>query len=220
MLLELKHVTGKSKEFSLKDISFSLEEGILLGIAGKNGAGKTTLFRYFMEFNHQYYGEILLDNEEIQKDREKTLNKIGFISDENIFFKKYTIGQNAELLGNFYKKWDQKQFEEQIAFMGLSMGKFVGKLSRGEWIKFQIAFAAAHKPRLYLMDEPTAGMDPVFRKEFFRMLQRLFLQENISIIMTTHIQEEMDTKMDMKMILEQGRLISFGEAWYSVWRKK
>lgn len=212
MLLELKHVTGKSREFALKDISFSLEEGMLLGIAGKNGAGKTTLFRYFMESDSQYDGEILLDNEEIRKDRVKTLNKIGFISDENIFFKKYTIEQNANLLGSFYDQWDQKQFEEQISCMGLNMGKNVGKLSKGEWMKFQIAFAFAHKPRLYLMDEPTAGMDPIFRKEFFRMLQKLFLQEDISIIMTTHIQEEMDTKMDMKAILEQGRLISFGEA--------
>lgn len=211
MLLEVKHVTGTGKGFHLEDICFSLEEGYLLGIVGKNGAGKTTLFRYIMEPKHNYQGEILLDGENIQKDRVNSMNKIGFVSDENIFFKNYTIEQNIELLKEFYQCWDQEQFEELLKQMDLTLGMKIGSLSRGEWTKFQVAFAVAHKARLYLMDEPTAGMDPVFRKEFFRILQKLLMEKGCSVIMTTHIQEEIDRKMDIKAVMEQGRLVSYQE---------
>lgn len=219
MLLEFRHVTGKkgwhtkkSRFFGLQDISFSLEGGYLLGIAGKNGAGKTTLFRYIMEPDIRYDGEILLEGEDIRKDRVKTLNRIGFVSDENEFFHKYTIGQNAELLGRFYDHWDQEKFETLIKHMDLGMGMKVDALSRGQWIRFQTAFAASHTPKLYLFDEPTAGMDPIFRKEFFRLLQELLMDGKSSAIMTTHIEEEMEWRMDWKAVLEQGRLLSFGEA--------
>lgn len=219
MLLEFKNVTGKSKNsrkkpagFFLKNISFLLEEGYILGIAGKNGAGKTTLFRYIMEPDILYDGQIFLDGEDIRKNRNRTMNKIGFVSDENVFFEMYTIAQNAELLGGFYEQWEQKKFEDMIKAMELGMGMKVGKLSRGQKIKFQLAFAVAHAPRLYLLDEPTAGMDPIFRKEFFRILQKIMAGENTSVMMTTHIQEEIEQKMDLQAVMEDGKLISFSEA--------
>ena len=213
MLLEVNHITGKKKGFHLQDIHFSLEEGYLLGITGKNGAGKTTLFRYIMEQKSQYDGEILLDGKNIQTNREEAMNKIGFVSEERIFFENYTIAGNAELLGIFYQLWDQKKFEELIEKMGLKLGMKLGRLSRGERIKFQIAFAVAQKPRLYLMDEPTAGMDPIFRKEFFRIVQELLMDGDSSVIMTSHIQEEIEEKMDIKAVMDKGRLISYKEAY-------
>ncbi len=141
------------------------------------------------------------------------MNKIGFVSEERIFFENYTIAGNAELLGIFYQLWDQKKFEDLIEKMGLKLGMKLGRLSRGERIKFQIAFAVAQKPRLYLMDEPTAGMDPIFRKEFFRIVQGLLMDGDSSVIMTSHIEEEIEEKMDIKAIMDKGRLISYKEAY-------
>ena len=79
-------------------------------------------------------------------------------------------------------------------------------------MKFQMAFAAAHHPVLYLLDEATAGMDPVFRIDFFKILQEIIATEEASVIMTSHIQEEIDRKMDFIGIMEQGSLIQFCEA--------
>ena len=211
MLLEVKNVTGREKGFCLRDISFSLEEGYLLGIAGKNGAGKTTLLRYFMEPEGRYDGEILLDGKEIRLDRTDRLNKIGFVSEENIFFEQYTIEQNIDLLNEFYNIWDQDLFAWLLKEMGIHSGQKIESLSRGERVKFQIALSAAHKPRLYLMDEPTAGMDPVFRKEFFRLLQTLLSGEDCAVMMTTHIEEEIERKMDLQAVMDGGRLVSFRE---------
>lgn len=79
-------------------------------------------------------------------------------------------------------------------------------------MKFQMAFAMAHKPAIYLLDEVTAGMDPVFRIDFFRMLHKVIEDEGASVLMTSHIESEMEQKMDYLGVLEEGRLVEFGES--------
>ena len=103
-------------------------------------------------------------------------------------------------------------FEEVVSQMGLSIGQNIAHLSRGEYMRFQLAFAMAHSAKLYLIDEATAGMDPIFRKEFFRVLRQIIMDEKASILMITHIEEEIEEKMDYIGVMENGRLISFREA--------
>ena len=215
MLLEFEQVTGIKKRFGknfcLQDVSFSLPAGYIMGLAGENGAGKTTLMDYIMNPKQRYEGKILLQGEDIRENHIGILNKIGFVSEENHFFEEMTIGQNEQLLGYFYDNWDGKLFRIMLQKMELSLGKTVGKLSRGERMKFQMAFAVAHHPVLYLLDEVTAGMDPVFRVDFFKILQEVIATEEASVLMTSHIREEMDRKMDYVGIMEKGRMTSFGE---------
>ena len=85
-------------------------------------------------------------------------------------------------------------------------------MSRGEKLKFQLAFAIAHQPCLYLIDEATAGMDPVFRKEFFEILQRLIVDEQASILMTSHIVSEIQRKTDYVGVMKEGKLVTFTES--------
>ena len=212
MLLEFEHVTGIKEEFRLQDISFSLPAGYIMGLAGKNGAGKTTLIDYIMNPKQRYTGTIRINGVDIRDNHVQMKNKIGFISDENKFLNKRTAGQNAEILGSLYEEWDMEIFKDAMKQMGLSTGALVGKMSRGEMMRFQMAFAMAHKPVLYLLDEVTAGMDPVFRIDFFRMLQEVIKTEDASILMTSHIQSEIGQKTDYVGILEEGRLKAFGES--------
>lgn len=212
MILEFKEVTGKQKKFNLEKISFALKPGYMMGLVGKNGAGKTTLLRYILEEKVRFSGEILVDGKDIKTHREAILDDIGFISEENHFFRDFSLKVNAELLGPFYSKWDMRVFEEVISQMGLSIGQKIAHLSRGEYMRFQLAFAMAHSAKLYLIDEATAGMDPIFRKEFFRVLRQIIMDEKASILMITHIEEEIEEKMDYIGVMENGRLISFREA--------
>ena len=211
MLLTWNQVTGTEKEFRLKEISFSLEAGYLMVLAGPNGAGKTTLLRYMLEEKKSYTGEILLDGCEIHEDHKKTLNEIGYISEENSFFEEYTAMENARLLSVFYKEWEEEVFIRAMKDMELSVNKTVGTMSRGELMKFQMAFAMAHKPRLYLLDEATGGMDPVFRKDFYKIIRKILEGETASVLMTTHIQEEIEKQADYIGIMESGKIIRFGE---------
>lgn len=212
MLLEFEHVTGKKDKFCLQDISFSLPAGYIMGLAGKNGAGKTTLIDYIMNPKLRYTGTIRIGGVDIRENHVQMKNKIGFVSDENKFLNKRTAMQNAEILGILYEEWDMEIFKEAMKQMGVSTGALVGKMSRGEMMRFQMAFAMAHKPVLYLLDEVTAGMDPVFRIDFFRMLQEVIKSEEASILMTSHIQSEIGQKTDYVGILEEGRLKAFGES--------
>ncbi|MDE7300408.1 MAG: ABC transporter ATP-binding protein [Lachnospiraceae bacterium] len=218
MLLELKDVCGAEKGFCLQNITFEVPEGYLVGLAGKNGAGKTTLLHYIADEKKRYTGSIRFSGEELHASHTKLMNKIAFVADETPFFKMYTGRQNAQLLAPFYEEWDWELFyqaaEEQSmsAGSGLKLDRPLAKLSRGEYLRFQMAFAIAHHTRLYLLDEVTGGMDPVFRREFFRLIHRILEKEDASVLMTTHIQEELEEKADYAGILEEGRLISFREA--------
>ena len=212
MILEFKSVTGTNGTFSLQDVSFALPAGYIMGLAGKNGAGKSTLMDYILNRQQKYTGEILLNGVNIRENHWKMLEKIGFISDENRFMMEKTAEQNAQVLGAAYENWDMVLFREKMREMGLSTKKAVERFSRGEYFKFQTAFAMAHRPCLYLIDEATAGMDPVFRIDYFKILQKLIANEGASILMTSHIQDEIARKMDYVGIMENGRLIEFGEA--------
>lgn len=212
MILEFHHVTGISKKFALQEINFSLEAGYIMGLAGKNGAGKSTLFDYIVNPKLQYKGEIKIEGVDIQADHNAMLNRIGFISERNRFFPDFTCEQIGTLLGPFYKEWDMSAFFNFLQKMNVSSEKKVGRLSRGELFKFQTAFAIAHKPVLYLIDEATAGMDPTFRIDYFKILHEIIAEETASIVMTSHLQDELVQKMDYVGILEQGKLIKFGEA--------
>ena len=212
MILEFKNVTGKTKHFNLQDVSFALEPGYIMGLAGKNGAGKSTLIDYIMNSKQQYTGEILIEGVNIRDKHYHMMNQIGFISDNNTgFLYEKTAKENMEIFGPLYDDWDDTRFFKAMQKMNLSPGKTVGKMSRGELFKFQTAFAMAHKSALYLIDEATAGMDPVFRIDYFKMLQEIIAEENASILMTSHIQDEIQRKMDFVGIMEDGKLIEFGE---------
>ncbi|MGN0142225.1 MAG: ATP-binding cassette domain-containing protein [Roseburia sp.] len=211
MLLEFEHVTGNDRKFHLEDVSFSLPAGYLMGLAGKNGAGKTTLLRYILSPRSCYTGAIRINGVDIRNNHRESRGKIALISEDNPFFREKSARVNAELLGMLYPDWDMPLFQEIMRKLEVSEGRAVGQMSRGEQMKFQMAFAMAHHPVLYLLDEATAGMDPVFRLDYFKLLQEVIAGEEASVVMTSHIQEEIRRKMDYVGILEAGRLVSFGQ---------
>jgi len=207
----LKSHSFRKKAFKLRDIDFALPKGYIMGLIGKNGAGKTTFFDYIMDEKKKYSGEMILEGKEIHENHIQTLDLIGFVSEKNSFMDSRTAAQNAQMLGPFYSNFDMHLFESTMESLKLSKSKTISKMSRGELIKFQLSFAASHHPKLFLLDEATAGMDPLFRIDFYKMLHLLIKDENCSVILSTHIEEEIEKQLDYIGILEVGRFLSFGE---------
>lgn len=211
-ILSFEHVTGKGRKFHLEDVSFEIMPGFIYGLTGKNGAGKTTLFQYIMKENARYGGRILIAGTDIRKDHAATMDQVGLVSPDNCFFEECTCRQNAKILGAFYETFSMEKFEAVMDEWNISPGKVYGKMSRGERYKFQMAFAVAHAPCLYLLDEVTAGMDPAFRREFFDRLRQLIKDERTSVLMTSHIMSDMENHTDYTGVLREGRLTAFGES--------
>lgn len=206
MLLEFKNVTGTNKGFNLQNVSFSLEEGYIMGVVGKNGAGKTTMLNYILDPKMKYTGQILYKGKDIKDIGPGLNNFVGLVSDDDIFFTSMTVRQNVECLSIFYSDWNQELFEQTAKEMGVPLGRSVSNLSRGEKMKFQMAFAMGHNAKLFLLDEATSGMDPVFRREFFQMLHNMMVKGDASVIMTDHNMEEVRLHMDYVARMENGTL--------------
>lgn len=207
----LKSHRFRKNSFKLQDINFALPKGYIMGLIGKNSAGKTTFFDYIMDEKKKYSGELILEGKEIHEDHIQVLDQIGFVSEKNKFMELRTARQNAAMLGPFYSAFDMDLFENIMEQLQLSTSKTIGRMSRGELVKFQLSFAASHHPKLFLLDEATAGMDPVFRIDFYKMLRHLIEKEDCSVILSTHIEEEIEKQIDYIGILEEGKFISFGE---------
>lgn len=211
-MLEFRNVCTNKKKFSLNNISFTAESGFITAITGTNGAGKTTLLSLITKEESKYTGEILFDGVDIRTDHDKFRSILGIVCDERYFFDGFTANENVKLLSHFYPEWNNDIFKEQMKAMGISGGRKLSYLSRGEYIRFQLAFAMAHGARLYIMDEATAGMDPIYRKDFFKSVHELLAANpDVTIIMTTHIEEDIRKHMDYIGVLDKGNLISFSE---------
>ncbi len=208
MQVEFQNVTFRRKKFCLENLSFTIREGYLTALAGKNGAGKTTLFHLMLDKSARFEGNILADGVPWEKDRTERMNRIGFVSEEQKFFMEQTALENAEILQAVYYAFSMNRFEETMNFMQLSVHQALKNMSRGEYMKFQLAFAMAHETELYLLDEASAGMDPVFRKEFFRILHGLLENERCADLMSTHIQDDIARHMDYLIRIEEGRIVS------------
>lgn len=205
-MLEVNAVGKKYRDFVLRDISFSLEGGYLTGMVGANGAGKTTLLRILAGIDSHFKGDFSVNGISFRKSPLEVKNKAAYIAEGNSFFWEKTALENAELLGNYYSRWSDEIYGEWLERLQISAKQPLGELSKGGRMKFQIAFAMAHQPCVFLLDEPTAGFDPVFRKEFRNILQEL-LEDKISVLMSTHIISDLEKIADEIILLENGELV-------------
>lgn len=210
--LEFKDVTGKGFGFKLKNVSMTLENGYIYAVTGKNGAGKTTLFNYILTEKQRYTGSIRLSGYELAGNHAKAMEITGLVSEDNTFFENRTGRQNAEILGLVYDNFDMELFDKCMKKMNASSQTTLWRMSRGERMKFQLAFAIAHHSRLYLLDEATAGMDAVFKIELFDMLRQLIAGEDCCVLMTTHDMSEIAKNTDYAAVMDNGTLGKFRES--------
>lgn len=208
-MLELKNVSNIEKGGICKDISFQLESGFLLGIVGKNGAGKTTLLKTILG-DRKSEGEIVWNGKKTKIHTYKFQQEIAYIGEDAPFLKNEWTETNAQIFQTLYLEFDKEIFYEEMERRKVPCRTHLSELSRGQFFGFQLAFARAHKAQLYLLDEVTAGMDVVFRKDFYQFLRER-LEENATILMTTHLQTDIDKVADYVAIMEQGKIARFYE---------
>lgn len=205
-MLEVKDLTKKYFSFTLKEVSFSLEPGYILGLTGRNGAGKTTLMKQLIHPETASGGSVVINGIDAKKEPLKAKQEIGVLMEDQPFLLDMTLEQNGTLLGAFYERFDTEKFHAYLKRFDLYPDRIYRNLSRGMRMKFQLAFALAHTPKLLLMDEATGGLDVVFRREFYYLLQEAVEKELVSVIISTHVTEDLDKVADYVAFMEGGRM--------------
>lgn len=211
-MLELSHVNKKFKNFSICDISFQVPAGYITGLVGKNGAGKSSLIRLILDVLRKDSGSIRLDGIDSVKEGTIFRDQVGFVLESADFFiQGKSAEENGRILGNLYSSWDQELFlsymEEFEMTRADQKGRRIAWLSTGQYMRFQLAFALAHKPSLLLLDEPTANLDPVFRMKFLEKLQTAIEKEELAVLFATHITTDLDKIGDYITVMDQGKIL-------------
>ena len=195
------------KNFAMKPVNLEIPKGYIIGIQGKNGAGKTTLLKMMLGAYGGMRGKITIDGLDVVKERENMLPKVGLIMEEREFFEEEDAIKNEEYFSVFYGNWDKERYRKMLKKMGLSFGQKLGAFSKGERVMYQLAFMAAYQPEVILLDEPTAGLDAVFRQDFLRILQDFVAEYEATILMSTHIEEDLNGIADYIIEVDNGGCI-------------
>ncbi len=203
-------VTGlrkQYKEFLLKDVSFSLPNGFVMGLVGPNGAGKTTIIKLIMNLIRPDGGTIEVFGLDHRIEEERVKARIGFVYDVPPFYQDVSLLDTKRALELFYEKWNERLFNELVSQFRLPLKKKVKTLSNGMRTKFALALALSHEADLLVLDEPTTGLDPVFRRELLHGLSGLLRDESKSILFSTHITTDLERIADYVTFLQQGEVV-------------
>ena len=209
-MIDCNNVSKRFTSFSLKNITFNLPAGYICGLIGENGSGKTTLINILSGL-YSYDGEVRISGRDYCNNEYDIKQDIGVVVHGDIFEAQESLISNANYYGRFYKKYSKNLLENYLERFNLNDKKKYKELSKGEKLKFALAFALAHEPRLLLLDEPGANFDIEFRKEFNSLLREFIIDGTRSVILSTHIISDVETFADYILFLKNGEQILFGD---------
>ncbi|MGF7143772.1 ABC-2 type transport system ATP-binding protein [Anaerotaenia torta] len=205
----VEHMTKSFDSFQLEDIHFSMKPGYVLGLIGRNGAGKTTLLNTIIGLWAPEKGRILIGDYDRAEEPVPSKEIIAFVTDECILPKGMTPNTAGKLFRSMYTGFHYEHYKRLCRRFSLPMHKTVKRMSKGMVIKLQIALAFSREAKLYVFDEPSAGLDPVFRKEFIDIIFDLIQDQTKSVIFSTHLTDELDRIADNILFLEGGKQLLF-----------
>ena len=206
-VLEIRNLRKEYPGFTLRDVSFSLPAGAIMGLIGPNGAGKTTVIKLILNIVRRTAGEVrVLGLDNLARETE-VKSRIGFVLDESLFTGYLRAGTIGPVIAPFYATWDAGRFRDLCRAFDLPLGRRVSALSRGMKMKLALAVALSHAAGLILLDEPTSGLDPVFRRELLERLSGLIQDGRTSVLFSTHITSDLERVADYITCLKDGELL-------------
>jgi len=206
-VIEIRSLRKEYKEFALKDISFDVPKGFITGLIGPNGAGKTTIIKLLMNLVRRRNGTITIFGLDNIEDEVQIKDRIGFVYDSPYFYEDLSLSAIKGMIAPFYSQWDEQQFQKLMTRFDLPKNKAFSSLSKGMKTKFALVLALSHNADLIILDEPTAGLDPVFRREFLEMLGEIMLDAEKSVLFSTHITSDLDRIGDYMIFVRNGEIV-------------
>lgn len=207
-LLEVRGLSKQYPSFKLRNMSFDVPRGYIMGFVGPNGAGKTTTIKLILNVANRNSGSVKLFNRDMDVIQNE---QIGVVMDTPMYVEDWTLQDVEKAIAPFYANWDAGKYANYLKQFGLDPKKKVKELSRGMKVKLQIAAALSHDAKLLLLDEPTSGLDPVARDEICDLLREFVSDENRSVLFSTHITTDLDKTADYITFILNGSIVFTGE---------
>jgi ABC-2 type transport system ATP-binding protein len=219
--IELHGVSKRYRFFALDDVSFRLEPGQIMGFVGPNGAGKTTTMRILMALIGRDAGEVEVLGCPMPAGQVRAKRDIGFVSEEMRLFGGATLAWHLKFVRSIYPGWDDSYAARLLERFHLHPEQRIKELSRGEHVKALLLLALARRPRLLVLDEPTAGLDPVARHEVIAELMAVMQDDRRAILFSSHNTVDVEQISDQITFIDRGRIVDSNdkEVFLERWRR-
>lgn len=207
--IEFKGVKKRMGNFQLSIDDLLIESGYITGFIGPNGSGKTTTIKLIMNMLKMDSGIIKVFNNDI-RDYFAYKSEIGYVGDEAGFLDTVKVKNIKKYMSNFYEKWDEDLYKKYISKFRIDENKLYKDFSKGQKKQFELIIALSHHPKLIIMDEPTANLDPRVRSELLEMLQEHIEREEATVFYSTHITSDLEKTADYIVMIYEGKIILTG----------
>jgi ABC-2 type transport system ATP-binding protein len=210
-VLMLDNVCKSYSGFDLRNVSFELPRGYIMGFVGPNGAGKTTTIRLIMNLARPDSGHITVLGQQMPANQIELKRRIGYVPENHEFYSDMTVEWTAHFVRRHYPTWNEERFRDSLRRYDVDPRKKVGALSKGTRAKLAMALALAHHPELLILDEPTSGLDPVVRRELLSDLLEFVADGNRSVLFSTHITSDLERVADYITLIVNGQVAASDE---------
>ncbi|MFC2164674.1 ABC transporter ATP-binding protein [Acidobacteriota bacterium] len=205
--VEISHLRKEFRGFTLEDISLNVPEESIMGFIGPNGAGKTTTIKIMMDMIKPKAGAVKIFGLDHKKHIKEIKNKIGYVGEDQFYYGDKTVAWTGKFVSEFYSNWDTNTFQSLLTEFAISRTKKIRDLSKGMKVKFSLALALAHNPELMVLDEPTAGLDPVIRRDILERFRAFADDGKKSVLISSHITDDITRIADYVTFLVDGQIV-------------
>ena len=207
-LVKTVNVTKKFKDLlALDNVNAEVKKGRIVGLVGKNGAGKSTLMKCIIGFS-KFEGEIFIDDQEIKYMDHKIFEDTAFIPDINSLDGRMKVKALISFFRGVHPKFNDERFDKLFATSNLPLDKKISKLSKGMKTKLYLILILSLDVSFLILDEPTLGLDIVYRSEFYNTILSSFYNENRTVLISTHQVEEIEHILHDLIIIDQGKILT------------
>ena len=205
-VMEIRGLCKAYPAFTLKDVSFTVPQGAVMGFIGRNGAGKSTTIKSVLGLVHPDAGQVEILGRSFSGGEKFIKENIGVVLGGIDFYHKKTIATLTDVVRRFYESWDQEKYRHYLQLFAIDESKRVDQLSSGMQVKYMIALALSHNARLLILDEPTSGLDPVSRDELTELLGRIAADGQRSVLFSTHITSDLEKCASHISFIKDGQI--------------
>lgn len=205
--IRIQNLCKQYDRFALKNVSFNLPQGSIMGFIGENGAGKTTTLKALLGLIRCESGRVQFFGKDFAGHETEIKEEIGVVFDESNFHDSLQAKDVSSILSHIYKNWDDALFFQYLRTFQLPERKRIKEFSRGMKTKLSIAAALAHHPKLLILDEATSGLDPVVREEILDIFLDFIQEEDHSVLISSHITSDLDKIADYITFIHQGQIV-------------